>query len=66
MDISQFKIPTQGDVVIREWCWMDEVDHVSETSSEAMHELTASIDSVSGSEVTMGSPEPAVVHTITF
>ena len=66
MDISQFKIPTQGVVVIWEWCWMDEVDHVSETSSEAMHELTASIDSVSGSEVTMGSPEPAVVHTITF
>ena len=45
---------------------MDEVEHVSETSSEAIRELTASIDSVSGSEVSMGSPEPAVVHTITF
>ena len=42
---------------------MDEVNHVS---SEAICELIASIDSVSGSEVSMGSPEPAVAHTVTF
>jgi len=66
VDISTLNFPLQGVFVIWEWIWLDEIDCVSETSSEAIRELTASIDSVIGSEISMGSPEPSVFHTITF
>jgi len=66
VDISQFNFPSQDVVIIWDWIWMDEVDHIAETSSEDIHEFTASVESDSGSEVYMNSPEPAVIHTITF
>ena len=72
MDVSLLKIPPQGVFIIWEWLWEDNVDHVSETDSEKIRELSASIDSPSGDSCDENdvsdenSPESLPVHTVTF
>lgn len=53
--------------IVWEWIWFDDIEHVSETSSEDMRALSASIDSCSESDShTTTSPEPMPLHTVVF
>ena len=60
-------MPPQGAFVIWDWLWFDDIDHVSETSSEDIRALSPSIDSCGTSDShTTSSPEPMQLHTINF
>ena len=67
MDTASLNIPPQGVFVIWEWMWSDDIDHVSETSTEDVRALSPSTDSCSTSDLnSIGSPEPLPIHTVTF
>ena len=71
MNISSLKIPPQGVFIIWEWLWQDDIDHVSETDSEEIRKLSASVsmfgDSSDDSKLNEeNSPELLPVHTLTF
>ncbi|XP_065902857.1 uncharacterized protein [Dysidea avara] len=78
-DTSTLHLPPQGVMVIMKWEWHDElphdaqhydpdeIDHVSETSSEDLAALNPGIDSdVTDDDITDDGLEDNVTHTVTF
>jgi len=80
MDMSKLHLPPQGVMIIWEWEWHDDtcddqvevdddIDHVSETSSEGLGALNPEIDSdVTDDDVTDdgSTEEKSITHTVTF
>ena len=64
---TTLKLPPQGGYVIWEWFWVDDIDHVSESSLKYIRALSPSLESSSTrSSHHSNSPEQVTLHSVVF
>ena len=64
--MALLKLPPEGGCIMWQWLWVDDVNHISVSSSEGIRFISPSLESSSARSSSHNSPQPVTLHGVVF